>query len=81
MHVVDRRGRVFSAGEGVIRLLAVFPRSRWKAWVARLVPPVRRKVASEYQRLADRRNELSAKVPDAEPVVVPPRWVRLPDAK
>ena len=79
MHIVDEHGRVFSAGEAVIRLLAVFPRTRWKAWIARLLPPVRRKVAAEYQRLADRRGELAERVPDSLPTVVPPRWVRLPD--
>ena len=77
MHVVDKDGTVFSAGEAVIRLLAIFPRTRWKSWVARLLPPVRRKLAAEYQRLADRRSELSDRVADVEPTVVRPRWVDL----
>ena len=77
MHIVDRDGSVHSAGEAVILLFAVFPRTRWKAWLARLLPPVRRKVAREYERLASRRAELAAKVPDSEPVHVPPRWTRL----
>ena len=76
MHVVRRDGSVASAGEAVIELLAVFPRTRWKAWAARLLPPVRRKVHAEYRRLAERRGELSDRVPDAEPVVVRPRWMR-----
>jgi predicted DCC family thiol-disulfide oxidoreductase YuxK len=76
MHVVDEHGRVFSAGDAVIKLMWVFPKTRWRARVARWVPPVRRKVAREYQRLADRRGELSAKVPDAEPTTVRPRWVK-----
>ena len=79
MHVVERDGTVHSAGDAVVRLFAAFPRTRWKAWAARLLPPLRRKIAREYQRLADRRGELSERVPDAEPTVVPPRWVRLGD--
>ena len=79
MHVVEKDGTVHSAGEAVIRLLAVFPRTRWKSWAARLLPPLRRKVSRDYERLADRRSELSERVPDAEPTVVPPRWVDLPD--
>jgi len=80
MHVVDRRGRVHSGGDAVIRLFSVFPRSRWKAWIALLLPPVRRKVDRQYRRLADRRSELASRVPDAPPTVVPPRWVRLPES-
>ena len=80
MHVVRRDGTVASAGEAVVVLLGTFPRTRWKSWAARLLPPVRRRVAAEYQRLVDRRGELSAKVPDQEPIAVRPRWVRLPGA-
>jgi hypothetical protein len=76
MHIVRRDGSVASAGEAVVVLLGIFPRTRWKSWAARLLPPVRRKVDAQYQRLVDRRGELSAKVPEAEPVVVRPRWVR-----
>lgn len=76
MHVVDERGRVFSGGDAVIKLMWVMPATRWRARVARWVPPVRRKVAREYQKLADRRGELSEKVPDAEPTVVCPRWIK-----
>ena len=78
MHVVRRDGSVASAGAAVVVLLGVFPRTRWKAWAARLLPPVRRKVDAQYQRLVDRRGELSDRVPDAEAVVVRPRWVRVP---
>jgi predicted DCC family thiol-disulfide oxidoreductase YuxK len=78
MHVVDERGRVFSAGDAVIKMMWVFPKTRWRARVARWLPPVRRKVAREYQRLADRRGELSDRVDDVEPTIVPPRWVNLP---
>lgn len=73
MHVVRRDGSVASAGEAVVVLLGIFPRTRWKAWAAKLLPPVRRKVDREYQRLVERREELSAKVPDVEPTVVRPR--------
>jgi predicted DCC family thiol-disulfide oxidoreductase YuxK len=76
MHIVDERGRVFSAGDAVIKLLSLNRKTRRQAWIARLLPPVRRKVAREYQKLADRRGELSEKVPDVEPTVVPPRWFR-----
>jgi predicted DCC family thiol-disulfide oxidoreductase YuxK len=76
MHVVDERGRVFSAGDAVIKLMSLNKKTRWRALVARLLPPVRRKVAREYRRLADRRGELSEKVADVPPTVVPPRWFR-----
>lgn len=77
MHVVDTRGRVHSAGAAVIVLLSLNRKTRLQAWMARLLPPVRRKIAREYQKLADRRDELSQKVPDAEPTTVRPRWTRL----
>ena len=78
MHVVDVRGRVHSAGDAVIQLFSVHPRTRWRAWLARLWPPLRRKIEREYQRLAARRGELSDRVADVEPTVVPPRWTRVP---
>jgi len=70
MHVVGVDGRVASAGDAVIALTALS--SPWKARVQRLVPPMRHKIDREYRQLADRRGELSAKVPDAELVVDPP---------
>ena len=78
MHIVDTSGRVHSAGDAVIVLLSLNRKTRWKARLARLLPPVRRKIAREYQKLADRRGELSEKVGDAPPTHVPPRWVNLP---
>ena len=78
MHVVDRRGRVASAGDAVIALMAVAPRTRPRAWLVRAVPALRRKVAAQYERTAARRSELSERVPDAAVTVVEPRWVRLP---
>ena len=78
MHVVRTDGSVASAGDAVVVLLGAFPRTRWKAWAARLLPPVKRKIDAEYQRLVDRRGELAERVPDREPIVVRPRWVRLP---
>ena len=77
MHVVDRRGRVKSAGDAVIALLALSPRTRPQAWLARAVPSLRRKVRERYDRTAARRAELSERVPDAEVTVVEPGWVRL----
>ena len=77
MHVVDTRGRVHSAGAAVVVLLSLNPRTRRQAWLARLVPSVRRKIDREYRKLADRRSELSAKVDDAEPTTVRPRWTKL----
>lgn len=78
MHVVRRDGSVASAGAGVIELLALSPTTRRRARVARLWPPLRRKIERDYRRLADRREELSARVPDTPPTVVRPEWVRLP---
>ena len=79
MHVVDVRGRVHSAGDAVIVLLSLNRKTRWRALAARLLPPVRRKVEREYQKLAARRGELSERVADVPPTVVRPRWTRLPD--
>ena len=76
MHVVGVNGRVASAGDAVIALLAAFPQTRWSARAARLLPPLRHKIAREYQRLADRRGSLSEGVEDVPPTVVRPRWVR-----
>jgi hypothetical protein len=80
MHVVAVDGSVASAGDAMIALMAVFPATRRQARVARLWPPRRRQIAEEYWRLANRRSELSERVPDVPPIVVPPVWVRLPDA-
>ena len=79
MHVVGVDGRVASAGDAMIAMMAVFPATRREARIARLWPPRRRKIAADYRRLADRRGELSEKVPDVPPTVVPPAWVDLPD--
>jgi hypothetical protein len=76
MHIVDTRGGVHSAGDAVIVLLSLNRKTRVQAWLARLLPPVRHKIEREYQKLADRRGELSDKVPDAEPTTRPPRWYR-----
>ena len=70
MHVVGVDGRVASAGDAVIELMRIT--SPWKARMLRAVPPLRHKVDREYRKLADRRGELSAKVPDAELVIDPP---------
>jgi predicted DCC family thiol-disulfide oxidoreductase YuxK len=75
MHVIGVDGRVHSAGDAVVELLAASPKTRWKARAARLLPPVRRKIGVEYQKLADRRGELSAKSPDVPPIVIEPRAV------
>ena len=74
---MSRRGRVASAGDAVIALMAASPATRKQAWLTRAIPSRRRKVAADYQRTADRRGELSEKVPDAEVTVVEPRWVQL----
>ena len=78
MHVVAVNGSVASAGDAMIALMAVFPVTRRQARIARLWPPRRRKIAEDYRRLADRRAELSERVPDVPPTVVPPVWVHLP---
>ena len=78
MHIVDVHGRVHSAGDAVILLLSLnrSRKVRLQAWLARLLPPIRRKIHREYQRLADRRGELSDKVDDVEAISRPPRWYR-----
>ena len=75
MHVIGVDGRVHSGGDGVIEILAASPKGAWRARMARLLPPVRRKIAREYQQLADRRGELSARAPDVPPIVVEPQTV------
>ena len=80
MHVVRVNGSVASAGDAMIELMAAFPASRRQARIARLWPPRRRKIAEDYWRLANRRSELSEKVPDVPPVVVRPAWVKVPGA-
>ena len=70
MHVVRVDGRVVSAGDAVIELMRFT--SPWKARVTRAVPRLRHKVDRQYREVADRRAELSAKVPDAELVIDPP---------
>jgi hypothetical protein len=79
MHIVDERGRVHSAGDALIVLMARNPATRRDARLARLLPWRRRKIARQYRELADRRGELSEKVDDVDPISVPPRWVNLPD--
>jgi predicted DCC family thiol-disulfide oxidoreductase YuxK len=79
MHIVRTDGKVVSGGDAVIDLMALTPGQRGQAWLARLVPPIRKKVDREYRKLAARRGELSEKVEDADRTVVPPKWVRLPD--
>lgn len=76
MHIVDPDGAITSAGDAVVRLLAVFPRSRPVSWAARLLPPLRARIARQYEDLAARRGELAHTVPDAEPTVVRPAWVK-----
>ncbi len=78
MHVVDTRGRVRSAGDAVILLMSLNAsrKVRLQAWLARLLPPVRRTIHREYQKLADRRGELSERVEDVAAVTRPPRWYR-----
>ena len=77
MHIVDERGRVHSGGDALIILYSLHPKTRRLATLARLLPPVRWKVRREYRAIADRRGELSEKVPDVEPVTVRPEWTRL----
>jgi len=79
MHIVLPDGKVRSGGDAVIELMALSPKTRRQAQLARVLPPLRKKIDREYRKLASRRGELSAKVEDAEPVVVPPRWVRVAD--
>ena len=78
MHVVGVDGSVASAGDAMIAMMAVFPATRREARIARLWPPKRRKIAADYWRVADRRAELSERVPDVPPTIVRPAWVQLP---
>lgn len=77
MHVVRTDGSVASAGAAVIELLLLSPATRWRARRARVWPPLRRQIERDYRRLADRRAELSDRVPDAPPTVARPGWVRV----
>ena len=75
MHVVRRDGTVRSAGDGVIELMTLSWRTRPMAWAARLLPPLRKRIQRDYERLASRRGELSDRVDDATPIVDPPHLV------
>jgi hypothetical protein len=79
MHVVRTDGTVASAGDALIELMALSPKTARQARLAKLWPPLRRKIAADYRRLADRRGELSERVPDVPPTVVRPQWIRRPD--
>jgi hypothetical protein len=78
MHIVDTHGRVHSAGRAVILLMSLNKsrKVRMQAWLARLLPPVRKKIEREYQKLADRRGELSDRVEDVAAITRPPGWYR-----
>lgn len=52
-------------------------KQRLQMLLARLLPPVRNTIEREYQRLADRRGELSERVDDVEPTTVRPTWTKL----
>jgi hypothetical protein len=78
MHIVDERGRVHIGGDAMILLMAMQPATRRRARLARIWPPLRRRIRAEYVALADRRGELSERVGDVEATRVPPRWTRLP---
>ena len=78
MHIVDERGRVHSGGDALIILMAMQPATRRRARLARVWPPLRRKIREEYVALAARRGELSDRVGDVATTSVPPRWTRLP---
>lgn len=73
MHVVRPDGRVRSAGDAVIELMKLSPRTRPAALAAQILPPVRARIRRDYERLASRRGELSDRVDDHDPVVDPPR--------
>ena len=73
MHVVRRDGSVRSAGAAVLELMKLSPGTRVVSWVARVVPPLRHRIDRDYARLASRRGELSERVPDVEPIEIPPR--------
>jgi predicted DCC family thiol-disulfide oxidoreductase YuxK len=72
MHVVARDGRIHSGGDGVIALMAVFPTTRVQAWLARILPPLRRRIHRRYDAMASRRGELSNRVTDEPLTIVPP---------
>ena len=76
MHIVRTDGSVSSAGDAVIELMGMSLRTLPAAWLARLLPMVRRRIQRDYDRMAARRGELSAKVPDTAEVVDPPRLLR-----
>lgn len=80
MHVVRTDGRVASAGDAVIELMLATGGAavRRRARLAKVWPPLRRKIDRDYRRLAERRGELSGRVDDAPVTIVEPRWSKLP---
>lgn len=73
MHIVLRDGTVRSAGDAVIEMMKLSWRTRPAALAAQVVPSMRARVRRDYERLASRRGELSARVEDHVPIVDPPR--------
>ena len=67
--MVRRSGRVVSGGDAMLLLEAILAGRR--GW-SRLWPPRKRQARREYEALAARRDQLSAKVPDVPPTVVEP---------
>lgn len=78
MHIVDERGRVHSGGDALVILMAMQPATRRRARLAKVWPPLRRRIRAEYVALAAKRDVLSGRVEDVAPTHVPPRWTRLP---
>ena len=73
MHIVLRDGSVRSAGAAVIEMMKLSWRTRPVAFAAQVLPPMRARIQRDYERLASRRGELSARVEDHVPIVDPPR--------
>jgi predicted DCC family thiol-disulfide oxidoreductase YuxK len=73
MHVVLPDGTVCSGGDAVIELLALRPKTRPVAWLARALPPVRAWIRRAYNKTAANRAELANRVPDRDLVVDPPQ--------
>lgn len=72
VHLRDTAGRVHSAGDGVLALLAVFPLGGPAVTAVDLLG-LRPLVRWLYQLVASRRGRLARFVRDFDPVVLPPR--------
>lgn len=79
MHIVVEDGSVLSAGDALIHLMGMNPKTREQAEAALRSPELRAQIAELYEGIAAQRGELSESAPDVPPTIFRPEWVHLPE--